>query len=293
MTSARPFAAVPRTSSRASSNSEGFPLRPEAETLRAFFCGVFLIRKKGMGRTRHKNMKRPILRAFFLRPHPVRVPAEKFAQKTPGMNWERQGGFPNAIRPEKTESCKKCEIRAADRANFGKNPHGRGLPPAVRTLRPKSSGAKSPRRLWMATRKSGAETSWQKPRPAAPAPSGPSRYLQRRNEAPAAVPRRRGRAAGGAPSYRKTGAAQTPQKIPTFARIARSSHHKTGGAMRLSGARPGRGAGFTPRRRGRPPGGFGSPKAKRALQKKCSPKCQLCVDSTRNFFQSWQRIQAS
>lgn len=53
-----------------------------------------------------------------------------------------------------------------------KNPHGRGLPPAVRTL-PKSPGAKSPRRLWMATGKSGAETSRQKPRPAAPPPLRP------------------------------------------------------------------------------------------------------------------------
>lgn len=116
-------------------------MRPEAETLRAFFCGVFLIRKKGMGRTRHKNMKRPILRALFLRPHPARTPAEKFAQKTPGMDWKRQGGFPNAIRPGKTENCKKCEIRAADPRKFlEKNPHGRRLPPAVRTLRTKSPG---------------------------------------------------------------------------------------------------------------------------------------------------------
>lgn len=128
--------------------------------------------------------------------------------------------------------------------------------------------------------------------PPRPPPTLPD-ICSARNEAPAAAPRRRGREADGAPSYRKTRTARAPQKIPTFARIARSSHHKTGGAMRLSGARPGRDAGFTHRRRGRPPGGLGGPKAKRALQKKCSPKCQLCVDSTRNFFQSWQRIQAS
>lgn len=238
-------------------------------------------------------MKRPILRALFLRPHPARAPAEKFAQKTPGMNWERQGGFPNAIRPEKTESCKKCEIRAADPRKFRKksawerptasSPHAAEIPGGEESAQALDGN----RQIRRGDKPAKAETC----RPAPP-PTLPD-ICSARNEAPAAAPRRRGRAAGGAPSYRKTGTARAPQKIPTFARIARSSHHKTGGAMRLSGARPGRGAGVTHRRRGRPPGGFGSPKAKRALQKKCSPKCQLCVDSTRNFFQSWQRIQAS